>query len=216
MKFLYDKFDKRTLVGLPVVQYDGRIIVVQSEFEAERAVDYLLGFPRLGIDTETRPNFRPGGMNPVSLLQVATYNTCFLFRLNHIGLPACVLRLLTAGNVLKVGLSLHDDWAQLQKRASFSPEPYIDLQEFVAPLGIQDRSLQKLYANFFGMKISKGQRLTNWDADVLTPAQKTYAAIDAWACLQLYDEIDRLRTTGDYQIQVTEAGQTNPQSSVCL
>ena len=185
---------------LPTVQFAGRIIVIQTEGEARRAVDYLLTFPRLGIDTETRPNFRPGNMNPVALLQVSTPDTCFLFRLNYFGLPPCLIRLLTDEHTQKVGLSLHDDWAQLRRRAEFKPVNYVELQDFVKPLGIQDMSLQKLYANFFHQKISKTQRLTNWEADVLTEPQKRYAATDAWACLKLMEEMEYLLATHDYQL----------------
>ena len=67
-------------------------------------------------------------------------------------------------------------------------------------MGIEDKSLQKIYANLFGEKISKRQRLTNWEADVLSDKQKEYAAIDAWACINLYDEIMRLMATGDYEL----------------
>ena len=185
---------------LPQVQFTGRIIVIQSEGEARRAVDYLLAFPRLGIDTETRPNFRRGNMNPVALLQVSTPDTCFLFRLNFIGLPPCLVQLLTDERTQKVGLSLHDDWAQLRRRTDFSPVNYVELQDFVKPLGIQDMSLQKLYANLFHQKISKNQRLTNWEADVLTEPQKRYAATDAWACLQLMEEMEMLLETHDYEL----------------
>ena len=139
-------------------------------------------------------------MNPVSLLQVSTLDTCFLFRLNRIGLPPCVVRLLADRGTQKVGLSLHDDWAQLRRRADFEPGNYLELQDYVKRIGIEDMSLQKLYANIFGRKISKSQRLTNWDADVLTEGQKLYAATDAWTCLRLYDEINRLLTTRDYEL----------------
>lgn len=204
MKRIYDKFDKKAIPNLPVTHFEGRIIVIQSEGEAQRAVDYLLTSPRVGIDTETRPNFKPGGMNPVALLQVATETTCFLFRLNCMGLPTCVIRLLEDKSTLKVGLSLHDDWAQLRKRVDFKPANYLELQDYVKPLGIIDMSLQKLYANLFGQKISKNQRLSNWDADVLTDAQKLYAATDAWSCLKLHDEIGRLLATHDYELIKTQ------------
>jgi len=200
VKRIFDKYNKKAIPTLPVTHFEGRMIVIQSEGEAQRAVDYLLTFPRVGIDTETRPNFKPGGMNPVALLQVSTDNTCFLFRLNQIGLPKSVVRLFTDPSTLKVGLSLHDDWAQLCKRTEFKPVNFLDLQDYVKPLGIIDMSLQKLYANLFGQKISKNQRLSNWEADVLTEAQKLYAATDAWACLKLYDEIGRLLTTHDYEL----------------
>ena len=200
MKTLYNKFDKKIIQDLPKVQFEGRVIVIQTAGEASRAVDYLLRFPRLGIDTETRPNFKPGGMNPVALLQVSTQETCFLFRLNRLGLPESLVRLFISTDVEKVGLSLHDDWAQLRKRKDFQPVNYIDLQDYVRPFGIKDMSLQKLYANFFGQKISKAQRLTNWEADVLSEAQKRYAATDAWSCLQLYDVMNELLRTRDYQL----------------
>ena len=200
MKTLYRNFDKEVIRQLPVVQFPGRLIVIQSVGEANRAVDYLLRFPRLGIDTETRPNFKPGGMNPVALLQVSTLEACFLFRLNRIGLPDCIVRLLSSEFVMKVGLSLHDDWAQLRKRKDFQPVNYVELQDYVRPLGVKDMSLQKLYANFFGQKISKAQRLTNWDADVLTEAQKRYAATDAWSCLQLFNIMTELLTTKNFRL----------------
>lgn len=200
MKTLFEKIDKRLVVELPKVQFEGRIIVIQSEGEARKAVDYLQTFARLGIDTETRPNFKPGSMNPVALLQVATPDTCFLFRLNQIGLPACVIRLLSEKTPQKIGLSLNDDWTQLRRRIDFKPSNYVELQDYVKRLGIADMSLQKLYANLFGQKISKNQRLSNWEADVLTEAQKRYAATDAWACLNLFDEINRLLSTRDYRL----------------
>ena len=63
-------------------------------------------------------------------------------------------------------------------------------------------SLQKLFANFFGQKISKRDQLTNWEADVLKDNQKLYAATDAWACIMLYDELQRLKDTGDYELKI--------------
>lgn len=209
MRTIYSKFDKAAIQSLPVVQFQGRVIVIQTAGEADRAVDYLMQFPRLGIDTETRPNFKPGGMNPVALLQVSTPDTCFLFRLNRFGLTDALVRLFTSERIQKVGLSLHDDWAQLRKRKDFNPVNFIELQDYVKPLGVVDMSLQKLYANFFGQKISKTQRLTNWEADVLTEAQKRYAATDAWTCLRLYDIITELFNTHAYRLVLVPEPETS-------
>lgn len=189
---------------MPRVVFEGKIIVVLSEYEVERAVSYLLSQPILGIDTETRPAFKRGVVNTVSLLQVASENVCFLFRLKHTGMTKDIIRLLEDTDVPKIGLSLHDDIASLRKVAEFKPGLFIDLQKHVSDIGVQDMSLQKLYANFFGMKISKRQRLTNWDADVLNDKQKMYAAVDAWACVKLYEELIRLKTTKDYNLIITE------------
>ncbi len=116
------------------------------------------------------------------------------------GMSRDIIRLLEDKEVLKVGLSLHDDILMLHKLADFKPGKFIDLQEYVGEIGIEDRSLQKLYANIFGQKISKGQRLTNWEADVLNDSQKLYAATDAWACIMLYEELLQLKHNSDYKL----------------
>ena len=134
----------------------------------------------------------------MALLQVSTPDICFLFRLNYTNISPAIVYLLEATSVLKVGLSLHDDIISLKRRKMFQPGYFFDLQEHVSEIGIEDRSLQKLYANLFGLKISKSQQLSNWEADVLTQKQKLYAATDAWACIQLYNELLRLKHTGDY------------------
>lgn len=199
-KTIYNKFDKAVINTLPLVTYPGKITVVLNEYEADRAVDYLLSADILGVDTETRPAFRRGANHKVALLQVSTREQSFLFRLNHLGLPQSLIRLLSNKLVPMIGLSWHDDLMSLHKRAPFEPGWFIDIQDIIGNLGIEDKSLQKLYANLFGQKISKRQRLTNWEADILTDKQKEYAAIDAWACINLYDEIMRLMATNDYEL----------------
>ena len=79
----------------------------------------------------------------------------------------------------------------LHKRAPFNQQSCIELQDYVRQFGIQDKSLQKIYAILFDKKISKGQRLSNWEADVLTEQQKKYAALDAWACLKIYNQLNQ-------------------------
>lgn len=200
MKVLYTQIDKQLIGKMPRVSFEGRIIVVQTEEEAERAVDYLLSKNLLGVDTETRPSFRKGQCNKVSLLQVSTEDTCFLFRLNRIGFPNCLVRMLGDERVIKVGLSLKDDSQALRRRAQFDWGAYVELQDYVKKIGICDMSLQKIYANVFGERISKSQRLSNWEADVLTDMQKKYAATDAWACIRIYNELERLRKNQGYEL----------------
>ncbi len=201
-KTIYNKFDKSIINDLPQAVFPGRIIVVLTEKAAEKAVDYLLSMDVLGVDTETRPAFKRGTAYQVALFQVSTCDTCFLFRLNQIGLCAPVKRLLENTEVPMVGLSWHDDLRMLHKRGDFVNGRFIDLQHVVGELGIKDLSLQKLWANLFREKISKRQRLSNWEAPILNDQQKKYAALDAWACLKIYDEIQRLKTTGEYELIV--------------
>jgi ribonuclease D len=199
-KQLYNKFDKHVVPTLPRVTFEGRIHVVLSRAQAEKAVNYLLAQPILGLDTETRPSFSKGSAHSVALLQVATHDTCFLFRLNIIGLTPAIIRLLEDTTVTKIGLSWHDDLNSLRRIGTFTPGSFVDIQDHVRELGIEDLSLQKLYANLFGQFISKSQQLTNWERDVLTDKQKQYAATDAWACIQLYEELERLKQTHDYEL----------------
>ena len=180
-KILYNKYDKSKINTLPRVVFPGRIEVVLTEAEAEKAVDYLLAQPILGIDTETRPSFKKGRLNQVALLQA-------------------VVRLLEDQSVPKIGLSLHDDLMMLQRRVEFNRGYFIDLQDKVKEIGVEDMSLQKLFANFFNQRISKRERLSNWEMDVLGDKQKTYAATDAWTCILLYEELLRLEQTGDYSL----------------
>lgn len=205
MKIIYSKIDKKLISEMPRVVFEGRIVVVVSAGEAKRAVDFLLSQPILGIDTETRPSFKRGITNNVSLLQVSAHNICFLFRLNYLGANEDIVRLLEDTTVPKIGLALRDDIVSLQKVVPFRPGLFIDLQKHVSEIGVQDMSLQKLYANFFRMRISKNQRLTNWETSVLTDKQKMYAAIDAWVCIRLYEELIRLKATGKYTLVATEA-----------
>ena len=155
----------------------------------------------IGIDTETRPSFRKGVVHKVALLQASTEDICFLFRLNIIGMTQELADFLSNPNTHKVGLSLKDDFHQLALLSSkFTPDGFIDLQPFAHEMGIEDMSLQKLFANLFRQRISKSQQLSNWEADVLDDKQKLYAATDAYACILIYKELLRLRQTGDYKL----------------
>lgn len=209
-KTVYSNYDKKKIVDLPKVLFEGRIVVILTESEAKKAVDYLLSQPIIGVDTETRPSFRRGQIHKVALLQVSSHEVCFLFRLNQLGLSPSVKRLLEDTTVPKIGLSWHDDLIMLHKSGDFQPGRFIDLQDHVREIGVEDLSLQKLYANFFGRRISKRERLTNWEADILSDKQKKYAATDAWACIMLYEELMRLEQTGDYElIKITDDVQAN-------
>lgn len=203
MRVIQAKYDKQKIQELPCVRFEGRIIVIFTERDADKAIDYLMRQPLLGIDTETRPSFQKGRTHQVALLQVATPDTCFLFRLNKIGIPDSVIRLLEDNTITKVGLSLQDDMHMLNLRRSFVPGTFVELQKEVKDIGIDDNSLQKIYANLFGGRISKNQQLSNWEADILTEAQQRYAATDAWACIKIHEEVARMKQSGDFVVEKT-------------
>jgi len=180
---------KEEIAAYNTEEFNGRIFVIDTPDKAEKATGYLSGFKDLGFDTETRPSFKKGSLNSVALIQLATDNRCYLFRLNRIGFSPSLIQLLSDANIRKIGLSLRDDFTTMSRRMRFTPEGFVDLQKIVSEYNIADISLQKIYAILFQKKISKSQRLTNWEADELTHAQKKYAALDAWACLKIYEKL---------------------------
>ncbi len=184
--------DKNEISTMPTVTFEGRIITIDTASAVDQAVIALSGESYVGIDTETRPSFRKGVQHEVSLIQLSTPDTCFLIRLNRTGMPDSLVGFLENKRIAKIGLSLHDDYQGLCKRRKFKAGNFIDLQKEVGKFGIEEMSLQKIFAIMFGQRISKSQQLSNWENDVLTDKQKQYAATDAWACLKIYKELKQI------------------------
>ena len=182
---------KEDVALLPKVTYPGEITVINSKVDAVNALRFLSSLPIVGIDTETRPNFQRGHVNKVALIQIYAPSRCFLFRINRFGLIPEMIAFLESEKTAKVGLSLHDDFRNLSKIHPVEPKACIDLQQYVNTFHIRDNSLQRIYAIVFGKRISKSQRLTNWEAERLTESQQIYASIDAWACYQLYQHLSK-------------------------
>ena len=201
MKQIKNTITKAEIAQMPKVLFEGRIFVIYTESDADKAIEYLKSQSVVGVDTETRPSFKRGTSHNVALLQISTQDTCFLFRLNRIGMPTSLQNFLMS-DTLKVGLSLKDDFTMLRRRKDVHTEEgnWIELQDYVAHFGIEDRSLQKIYANLFGQKISKSQRLSNWEAESLTESQLRYAATDAWACVQIYQCLKDMEENHNYTL----------------
>ena len=213
MKQIRNTITKAEIATMPKVLFEGRIFVIYTEADADKAVEYLKTQQIVGVDTETRPSFKRGTTHKVALLQIATADTCFLFRLNRIGMPASLQDFLMS-DTLKIGLSLKDDFMMLRRRKNMHAEEgnWIELQDYVGRFGIEDRSLQKIYANLFGQKISKNQRLSNWEAETLTEGQMKYAATDAWACVEMYRCLAEMERTGDYEVVKEMKEETSTES----
>lgn len=180
---------KEEIKDWPVVVYPAAISVVTTEAQLNRALAILRDAAVVGFDTETRPAFRKGQMHKVALMQISTTDVCFLIRINRLGIPTSLKDFIADEGIKKIGLSLADDFGMLRRNFDIDPRGFIDLQKVVPEYGIEELSLQKIYAIVFGERISKSQRLTNWEAMTLTPAQQAYAALDAWACLRIYNEL---------------------------
>lgn len=122
-------------------------------------------------------------------MQLAVPERVFLFRLNKCGFQPALVRLLASPRIIKIGVGIRDDNRNLRKLADFTPASFVDLQEYAGYFGIEDKSFSKLMAIIFGVKISKRQRTSNWEAPALTEAQIRYAATDAWGALKMYQRL---------------------------
>ena len=184
---------KEELSQLPLRTFDGHPVTVINLEQAEIAVRQLREARCLiGFDTETRPSFRKGEYHKVALVQLSMQKVCFLFRLNKIGgMPDCLKDLLEDPNVVKIGLSTHDDFRNLNKWRPVKQMGFIELQELVPKYGITDKSLAKIYGCCFDQRLSKQQQMSNWEADQLSFAQQSYASLDAIACVEIYEMLTR-------------------------
>jgi len=192
------KIDKEAFNALPVVSHSGNVIVANTIEQAEAAVKAIRDSHAIvGFDTETRPAFQKGVSHKVALVQLSVGKTAYLFRLNLMnGMGDALKGLLEDPEVIKVGLSTHDDFMNLRKwDETLKQQSIIELQHLVKGYGIEELSLAKIYALLFGKKISKRQRLTNWEAPSLTDKQLAYAAFDAVACVEIYTALTRLGHT---------------------
>lgn len=174
--------------ALELVSFPGQIVLVDQEDEVfEGAIRYLKRQHLLGFDTETRPTFSPDQHSSgTALLQLSGGGKAYLFRLKKLGLPRRLAAILANPRILKVGAATTDDVRGLQKITKFSPKGFVDLQSIVWEYGIRDKSVKKMTAIILGVKISKAQQLSNWEAEQLSDSQMRYAATDAWVCREMY------------------------------
>ncbi len=178
---------------LPIYQFGGGIFLIDTFEKLDDYLPLLENQRVLGFDTETKPSFKKGKVNPVSLLQISTNNEAFLIRINRVGLPDEIKNILSNPDIIKVGLAIKDDIKILKDINNFEPNGFVDLQDYVEDFGIAAKSLKKITAIVLNKRISKSQQVTNWEKAELTEAQKVYAATDAWVCLKIYKKLNNIK-----------------------
>ena len=194
--------DNDSVAALDTVRFAGRVVVVDSEEGVAKACRELQRASIIGFDTETRPSFRAGVSYKVALLQLSTHDTCYLIRLNQVRLSNDLLKILGSRRILKVGADVAGDIRALHQLRNFKADGFVDLQHEAVRWGIEEKSLRKLSAIVLGLRVSKAQRLSNWEASQLTEQQVEYAATDAWVCIRILEELQRVKplTGGELSI----------------
>lgn len=184
------RISKEEVNALPLGQFEGEIYLIDDAELVDEVVEFLEEQPLLGFDTETKPSFKKGIINQVSLLQLSTPKQAFLFRLNEIGFPDSIRGILERETIVKIGAAVHDDIKGLAKLTdSFYANSFFDLNDELKKVGFHNVGVRNLTAMVLGMRISKSEQVSNWEATELTEKQLRYAATDAWACLEVFKKL---------------------------
>lgn len=186
-----DKISNEETAALPAIEFKGEIRIIEHERDIVPACKFLMKQAVVGFDTETRPSFKAGVTYRVALLQLSTPRRCYLFRLNRMRFEKQLVKLLENKAILKIGADVAGDIRSLLALRRFRPGGFVDLQQLAPDWGIEEKSLRKLSAIVLGKRVSKAQRLSNWEAATLTDKQQLYAATDAWVCTRIYEQLLR-------------------------
>jgi len=189
MRTYSENISAEEIKELDLSWFEGEIVLVDTLETFYAVFPRLLKSEVLGFDTETKPSFKKGNKNKVSLIQLANSELACLIRINKIGIPDELISLLSNPKIIKTGVAIHDDIKLLTGVRKFSPAGFIDLQTFVKDYGIESSGLKKLTAIVLGFRISKRQQVTDWEAVQLSEAQQIYAATDAWVCREIYKKL---------------------------
>lgn len=177
--------------GLEFASFSGEINVIQTEdVEFYKAMEYLNSQKMLGFDTETKPCFvAKVPRNKMAILQLSGSDKAYIFRLQQLGVPSELAKLLANKKILKIGAAVHDDIKGLREYRDFEPGGFVDLQKMAGEYGIEEKSVRKMAAIILNKRVSKSQQLSNWESAQLSEAQLKYAAIDAWICREMYNAL---------------------------
>jgi len=189
---------------LPLQHFDGEIVLVEHEDGIAQMIQEIDGESVVGFDTETKPSFKKGVSNSISLFQLSTQKATYLIRLNKTGVTNELKCFLENRAVRKVGVGIRDDLRGLQKLVPFKPEGFVELQKLAVEKGLKDFSLKKLAGILLNFRVSKRQRLSNWEADILSSAQMTYAATDSWVALEIYKKLSVLDSSKVIDVELED------------
>lgn len=187
------KITKEEVNQLPLIKYEGESIIIDNPEDVADAVAYLKKYKLVGFDTETKPAFKKGQFYPVALLQLATPDRVYLFRLLKTGLNNGLIELFENPNITIAGIGIRDDIKDLNKLEKFTPVNFVDLNEKAKTLNFESIGARNFAGMFFGGRISKSQQVSNWENEELTEAQVDYAATDAWICINIYEQMNQLK-----------------------
>lgn len=195
--------------SLPIIRFEGEVKVINDVSSASKIIKKLSREKMLGFDTESKPSFKPGVSHPISLIQISTLKTSYLFQVNGNGLIPLLEPLLTSPKIKKVGVGLAHDINKLKGFNDVTLDGLIDLSLLAKEKGIIQTGARGLTARYLQKRLVKTAQTTNWARSELSEKQKNYAATDAWVCLKIYpllkkDKINYKKFEDELQVKRSE------------
>ena len=187
----YKKLSKNEINSLPQIKFNGDVEVLSSNDNVQAAVNYLMNYDLIGFDTETKPTFVKGPLNPPSIMQLACIDKVYIFQLDNESLYKKLFPILSNENITKCGVSVDRDLIELMYLSPFDPLSFVDLGNIARDYDVPHHGLRGLVAMFLKHRISKGAQISDWSKTVLSPSQITYAATDAWISLKLFEAFEK-------------------------
>ena len=187
----YKKLSKNEINSLPQIKFNGVVEVLSSNDNVQAAVNHLMNYDLIGFDTETKPTFVKGPLNPPSILQLACIDKVYIFQLDNEILYKKLFSILSNKNITKCGVSVDRDLIELMYLSPFDPLSFVDLGNIARDYDVPHHGLRGLVAMFLKHRISKGAQISDWSKTVLSQSQITYAATDAWISLKLFEAFEQ-------------------------
>ena len=187
----YKKLSKNEINSLPQIKFNGDVEVLSSNDNVQAAINYLMNYDLIGFDTETKPTFVKGPLNPPSIMQLACIDKVYIFQLDNESLYKKLFPILSNENITKCGVSVDRDLIELMYLSPFDPLSFVDLGNIARDYDVPHHGLRGLVAMFLKHRISKGAQISDWSKTVLSQSQITYAATDAWISLKLFEAFEQ-------------------------
>ena len=185
------KLSKNEINALPLIQYEGDIEILNSNDNIQAAINDLKYYDLIGFDTETKPTFVKGPLNPPSIMQLACDDKVYIFQLDNDEIFKQLSLILSNKNITKCGVSVDRDLIELMYLSPFDPLSFVDLGNIARKNEIPHHGLRGLVAMFLKHRISKGSQTSDWSKISLSDSQISYAATDAWVSLELFKIFDK-------------------------
>lgn len=198
---------------IPKVRLNPPVYQISNKHYASRCFDILKkctswhsGY--VGFDTETTVH-RQRNHKLVSMIQIATRDLCFLFQVYRITqgnckeFPPILRQFLSNPDILKVGVNATHDAEWLKKSYDIQCQGIVNLEDIAKEKGYSAGSLSELTLMFGdpGLVLEKNKKKIlkwNFDAAILDPELILYASTDAFAGIQVYENILEDRMNLDY------------------